>query len=79
MGGGDFLIQPLIIPLKLLGLFESCRSTSTCVGALKFPLRRLTSGREFECEFARCRRELDVVVENGAFEMSLIDCPWSAL
>lgn len=45
VGGGDFFIQLLIVPLILREPFTSlCRSTSTCVGALKLPLRRLIFG-----------------------------------
>ncbi len=79
VGGGDLFTQPLTVPLKPRGLFVSlCRSTSTCVGVLKFPLRRLISGGLCECEFARSRGEVDVVVESGSFSKSLIDFIWSA-
>lgn len=73
-GGGDLLTQPLIVSLKPRGLFVSlCLLTSTCVGALKFPLRRLISGGLCECEFARSCGEVDVDGKSGSFSKSLID------
>lgn len=61
VGGDGLFTHPLIILPKLRGRFVSlCRFTSTCVGALKFPLRRPTSGREVESGFACSFGEVDV-------------------
>lgn len=76
VGGGDLFTQLLIVPLNPRGLLVSlCRSTSTFVGALKFPLTRLISGRGLVCEFARSFGDVavDVVVESGSFSKLLIE------
>jgi len=68
VGGGDLFTKLLILPLNPRGLFVSlCRSTSTYVGALKFPLTCLTSGRGLVCEFARS------FVESGSFPKLLAE------
>ena len=68
VGGGNLFTKLLILPLKPRGLLVTlCRSSSTYVGALKFLLTRLTSGRGLVCEVALPSDDVDVVGESGAF------------
>jgi hypothetical protein len=74
VGGDDLFAHLFIVPLNPRGLLVTlCRSTSTCVGALKFPLTRLTSGRGLVCESARPFGDVDVVVGGGPFSKLLIE------